>query len=44
MLAVVRDVKSRNMNFEKVDRKEGGAANREGAFVRINTVIKFLCF
>ena len=31
MLAVDRDVKPRNMNFAKVE-KRGGAINREGAF------------
>ena len=37
MLAVERDVKPRNMNFAKVE-KGGGAINREGAFITINTV------
>ena len=36
MLAVDRDIKPRNMNFAKVER--GGAINREGAFIAINTV------
>ena len=38
MLAVERDVKSQNMNFAKVNRR-GGVTNREGALIRINTVI-----
>ena len=37
MLAVERDVKPRNMNFAKVE-KRGGAINREGAFITKNTV------
>ena len=32
MLAVERDVNSRNINFAKVDRRGGGAINRKGAF------------
>ena len=42
MLAVERDVKPRNMNFAKEDRR--GATNREGVLIRINTVqlVKFL--
>ena len=36
VLAVERDVKQRNMNFAKVDRR--GGTNREGALIRINTV------
>ena len=38
MLAVDRDVKPRNMNFAKVE-KRGGGINREGAFIAINTVL-----
>ena len=38
MLAVDRDVKPRNMNFAKVEKRGGGAINREGAFIAINTV------
>ena len=38
MLAVDRDVKPRNMAFAKVTRR-GGAFNRKGAFIRINTVL-----
>ena len=40
MLAVDRDVKPRNMNFAKVEKRGGGggASNREGAFIAINTV------
>ena len=41
MLAVDRDVKPRNMNFAKVE-KRGGAINREGAFIAINTVYSFV--
>ena len=36
VLAVERDVKPRNMNFAKVDRR--GATNREGALIWINMV------
>ena len=36
LVAVEREVKPRNMNFSKVE-KEGGI-NREGVFIRINTV------
>ena len=36
MLAVEMDVKPRNLNFAKVELK--GGINREGAFIRINTV------
>ena len=36
MLAVERDVKPRNMNFAKVEKR--GGINREGAFITINTV------
>ena len=28
------------MNFAKVDRKGGGATNRKGVLIRINTVFK----
>ena len=39
MLAVERDVKPRNMNFAKVEKRGGGGAiNREGAFITKNTV------
>ena len=38
MLPVERDVKPRNMNFAKVDRR-GGATNREGVLIQINTVL-----
>ena len=38
LVAVERDVKPRNMNFAKVEKK--GGINREGAFIRINTVIE----
>ena len=38
VLAVERDIKPHNMNFAKVDRR-GGATNREGALIRINTVL-----
>ena len=38
VLAVERDVKPQNMNFAKIDRRGGGATNREGALIRINTV------
>ena len=38
MVAVERDVISQNINFARVDRRGGGEINREGAFVRINTV------
>ena len=42
VLAVERDVKPRNMKFAKVVRGgRGGAINREGAFIRINTVLYF---
>ena len=42
--AVDRDVKPRNMNFAQVE-KRGGAINREGAFIAINTVfLIFACF
>ena len=37
LVAVERDVKPRNVNFARVE-KGGGAINREGAFIRINTV------
>ena len=37
MSSVERDVKPRNMNFAKVE-KRGGAINREGAFITKNTV------
>ena len=37
MLAVERDVKPRNMNFAKVE-KRGGGINREGAFITKNMV------
>ena len=40
-MAVERDVKPRNMNFAKVEKRVGGGINREGAFIRINTVICF---
>ena len=40
MLAVERDVKPRNMNFAKVE-KRGGAINREGAFITKNTVFRY---
>ena len=41
MSAVERDVKPRNMNFAKVEKRGGGgggAINREGAFITKNTV------
>ena len=38
LVAVERDVKPRNMNFAKVEKRGGGATNREGALIRINTV------
>ena len=44
MLAVERDVKPRNMNFAKVDRRGGGeeaVTNREGALIWINMVCEF---
>ena len=41
MLAVERDVKPRNMNFAKVEKRGGGAINREGAFITKNTVYKY---
>ena len=45
-MAVERDLKPRNMNFAKVDKRGGGVCvcvcvcviNREGVFIRINTV------
>ena len=46
MLAVDRDVKPRNMNFAKVEKRGGGgggAINREGAFIAINTVFTVFC-
>ena len=45
LLAVERDVKPRNMNFSKVEKRGGGgggAINREGTLVRINTVVKLV--
>ena len=39
MLAVERDVKPRNMNFAKV-KKRGGAINREGASIGIETHVE----
>ena len=41
MLAVDRDVKPRNMNFAKVEKRGGGGINREGAFIAINTVFNW---
>ena len=39
VLAVERDVEPRNMKFAKLQKRGGGVAiNREGAFIRINTV------
>ena len=38
MLAVEMDIKPRNMKFAKLE-KGGGAINRKGAFIRINTVV-----
>ena len=38
LVTVERDVKPRNMNFAKVEKRGGGGINREGAFIRINTV------
>ena len=32
-----RDVKPRNMNFQRL-RRRGGGINREGVFIRMNTV------
>ena len=32
------------MNFAKVEKKGGGTINREGAFIRINTVSMFIFF
>ena len=42
LVAVERDVKPQNMNFAKVEKRGGGAINREGAFIRINTVTSFM--
>ena len=39
VLAVERDVKPRNMNFAKVDRRRG-VTNREGALIRINMIYR----
>ena len=40
MSAVERDVKPRNMNFAKVEKRDGGTINREGAFITKNTVFQ----
>ena len=40
LVAVERDVKPRNMNFAKVERE--GVINREGAFIRINTINRYV--
>ena len=42
VLAVWRDVKPRNLNFAKVDRRGGGTI-REGALIQINTVFTCQC-
>ena len=42
VLAVERDVKSRNMNFAKLERGWGGGVNREWVFVQINMVTLYL--
>ena len=46
-MAVERDVKPRNVNFSKIEKGGGGGGGgggegggkREGAFIRINTVV-----
>ena len=43
LVAVERDVKPRNMNFAKVEKRGwGGVINREGAFIRISTLLSFI--
>ena len=38
LVAVEGDVKPQNINFAKIERGGGGAINREGSFIWINTV------
>ena len=40
-MAVERDVKPRNINLAKVQKRGRGGINREGAFIRINTVLHY---